>query len=71
MTTMLELQVRTQNYLADAARQLRENERGQTSIEYLGIIIAVGLLLAVIIGAASGFGTTITTRIGKVITDLG
>lgn len=70
MTTMLELQVRTQNYLAETVRQLRETERGQTSVEYLGIIVAVGLLLTVIIGAANGFGTQITTKIKEIITNL-
>ena len=68
--SMLELQIRTQNAVTDLVERTRD-EKGQTSIEYLGIVIVVGLILAAILKAAPGFGDSITSRIGKVITDLG
>jgi Flp pilus assembly pilin Flp len=46
--------------------RLRE-ERGQTSIEYLGILVVVVAVLGVIIAAAPGFGNKITSGINKLI----
>ncbi len=72
MTTMLELHVRTETYLTEMFRRLQEREEGQTSVEYMGIIVAVAGLLALIIGAAKGgWATAITTKVQTAIDNIG
>lgn len=46
---------------------VRRGQRGQTSVEYLGIIVVVGAMLAILIGAGTGIGSEVTRRIGCVI----
>lgn len=71
--SMLELQVRTQTAVTNAVTDLVErskDEDGQTSIEYLGIVVVVGLMLAVILKAAPEFGESITSKIKDVISKM-
>ncbi len=68
--TMLELQVRTENAVHDLVERTRD-EKGQTSIEYLGIVVVVGLILTAILAAAPGWGTTIVGKINAVLSKIG
>ncbi len=45
------------------------SQRGQTSIEYLGVIVVVALLLGVLLKAAPGIGASVSGAIGAVIAD--
>ena len=72
--SMLELQVRTQTATTDlverfAARMDRNRESGQTSIEYLGIIVVIVAIVGLLAGA--GFGGKIVTRINTAIDTIG
>lgn len=48
-------------------RYLKSSERGQASLEYAGMIAAAGILIAVIIGAAQGWGDTLVCKISGAI----
>lgn len=64
----LELAVVTQVAVTDLMERMRdrlEDEEGQTSAEYLGIILVVVAIIGGI--AASGIGGKITTAIGNAI----
>ncbi len=63
---MQDLMLRTFVSLQATFHRLRE-ERGQTSIEYLGILVVVVAVLGVIIAAAPGFGQKITQGINNLI----
>jgi Flp pilus assembly pilin Flp len=63
---MSDLMLRTFISLQQTVIRLRE-ERGQTSIEYLGILVVVVGVLTVIIAAAPGFGEKITSGINDLI----
>ncbi len=72
--TMLELQVRTQNAVSDAVTDLvrrTRDEKGQTSVEYLGVILVVVTLIIAFKGAigpvASDLVSAIQTQIGKLV----
>ncbi len=43
------------------------SQRGQTAVEYLGILLAVAAILAVLLTAAPGIGVAVAERIGCVI----
>ena len=49
--------------------QLR-SDRGQSSVEYLGIVIVAAVLVAVLITAATGWGEQIREAISRTISDL-
>ena len=63
---MQDLMLRTFVSLQTTFQRLRE-ERGQTSIEYLGILVVVVAVLGVIIGAAPSFGDKIVQGINNLI----
>ena len=66
---MQDFMLRTFISVQQAVERLRE-ERGQTSIEYLGILVVVVGILGVIIGAAPQFGEKITSGIDKLISQV-
>lgn len=43
--------------------RIRKSEAGQASAEYAGIIFVAVILVMVLIGAASGWGDTLVTKI--------
>ena len=45
----------------------RRRQRGQTSVEYLGIVLVVGAIVLVLIGAGTGIGSEVARRIGCVV----
>lgn len=47
-----------------------KSERGQTSVEWLGIATVVGLILVVLVGKGEGWGNTIAGKIDQIITDV-
>lgn len=52
----------------ERARRLRDEERGQTAAEYLGIIVVVALIIATVVG--SGLDNKISTALGKVVDNI-
>ena len=67
--TMLELQIRAETAVTDLVERSRDEE-GQTSIEYLGIVVVVGIILAAILAAAPGFASSITSEISEQIKNI-
>jgi hypothetical protein len=55
--------------LTAATDRLRA-ERGQSSVEYLGIVVVAATLVLVLIGAANGWGSSITAAIGQRISSI-
>jgi Flp pilus assembly pilin Flp len=51
-------------YLASLANR---RESGQGSLEYLGVIIVAVLIVAVLLGAANGWGGDLQTAFGKAV----
>ncbi len=51
--------------------RLRSDDRGQGSVEYVGIIIVVGLIIAAIITFATPIGTTIGNKIQEAVDGIG
>lgn len=66
-------QVALTGYVAGAFERMRNDERGQGSVEYVGIILVVVAIVAVIIAAAKGstIGQTIMTKIEEAIKGIG
>lgn len=58
-------------FVAGAFDRARNDDRGQGSVEYVGIILVVVAIIAVIIAAASGLGSTIVTKIQSAIDSIG
>jgi Flp pilus assembly pilin Flp len=50
-------------------RRLRDEQRGQTAAEYLGIILLVAVIIAAVVG--SGIAGDIRDRIGVLIENIG
>ena len=44
----------------------RRDERGQTSAEYMGMLLVVAAIMAIAIGAASGLGLKVVSLIQQV-----
>ena len=51
--------------------RVRNDERGQGSVEYVGIILVVVAIIGVVIAAASGLGDTIVTKLQDAIDGIG
>ncbi len=64
-TQFLHLQVRAQQIWAD----LRESERGQAMVEYVGIALIVCLLVGAVAGAMSDQGETIGGTIANKVNE--
>lgn len=58
-------------FVAGAFDRLRGDDRGQGSVEYVGIILVVVAIIGVVIAAASGLGGTIVTKIKGAIDSIG
>ena len=54
-------------FVVGAFDRLRKDERGQGSVEYLGIILVVVAIIAIVAGAATPVGTAIKTKIIEAI----
>lgn len=50
--------------------RMRSDERGQGSVEYVGIVIVVVAIIAVIVALASGIGETIVARLQQAVSEL-
>lgn len=50
---------------------LRRDDRGQGSVEYVGIILVVVAIIGIVIAAASGLGGTIVTKLTQAINSIG
>ena len=47
--------------------KLTEAEEGQNSIEYAGMIAVAGIIIGIIVGAASGWGGELVAKISAAI----
>jgi hypothetical protein len=69
----LEYQVALQNLIAETARRVkeaREDERGQTFVEWLGVMAVIVVVVGLVAGQASTVQDGITKTIGKAITTI-
>jgi Flp pilus assembly pilin Flp len=54
--------------LADTiAKRLRDDQRGQTSAEYVGLVVLITVLVVAFVAAAPNIGQTITNGITELI----
>jgi Flp pilus assembly pilin Flp len=70
---MLRLAVQLQNAIAglkDSLMDRARDERGQTSAEYLGIIVVVAAIIIAIVGQANGISAKVVSGIGKAIDEI-
>ncbi len=51
--------------------RVRRNDTGQGSVEYVGIIIVVGLIIAAVITFATPIGTAIGDKITEAVNNIG
>jgi len=58
-------------FVLGAFDRVRSDERGQGSVEYVGIILVVVAIIGVVIAAASGLGDTIVTKLQDAIDGIG
>jgi Flp pilus assembly pilin Flp len=70
----LEYQVALQNFATEMVRRLneaREDERGQTFVEWLGVMAVIVVVAGVVISQSSTLGNGITGVINKALTTIG
>ena len=70
--TTLEAAVRTQNFFTDLAAAVKERaaeDRGQTAVEYVGILVVIALIFAAI--TALGIPGKVKTAAGDALKDIG
>jgi Flp pilus assembly pilin Flp len=70
----LEFQVALQNFATEMARRFneaREDERGQTFVEWLGVMAVIVVVAGVVISQSSTLGNGITSVINKALTTIG
>lgn len=58
-------------YVLGAFDRVQRDDRGQGSVEYVGIIIVVGLIIAAIITLATPIGTAIGGKIQEAVDGIG
>jgi hypothetical protein len=69
----LEYQVAFQNFANDVVRRLkeaREDERGQTFVEWLGVMAVIVVVVGLVAGQASAVQSGITGVIDKALTTI-
>jgi hypothetical protein len=69
----LEYQVAFQNFATDVVRRLkeaREDERGQTFVEWLGVMAVIVVVVGLVAGQASAVQSGITGVIDKALTTI-
>jgi hypothetical protein len=70
----LEYQVAFQNFATEMVRRLqeaREDERGQTFVEWLGVMAIIVLVVTALVGLAPGIGSKISGLVTDAIDKLG
>lgn len=48
----------------------QRRESGQGTIEYVGIAVVIGLMVVVLLGAASGWGSSLSSQVSDLITNI-
>jgi hypothetical protein len=69
----LEYQVAFQNFVTDALRRMkeaREDERGQTFVEWLGVMAVIVVVVGLVAGQASTVQNAITGVISKALSTI-
>jgi Flp pilus assembly pilin Flp len=64
-------QVTLKAYAARLARQARDDERGQGSVEYVGIILVVVAIVGAVVAGATPVGTAILTQLTNAVNNIG
>lgn len=64
-------QVALKAYAARVARQARDDERGQGSVEYVGIILVVVAIVGAVVAGATPVGTAILTQLTNAVNNIG
>ena len=64
-------QVTLKAYAARAARLARDDERGQGSVEYVGIILVVVAIVGAVVAGATPVGTAILTQLTNAVNNIG
>jgi Flp pilus assembly pilin Flp len=64
-------QVTLKAYADRAARLVRDDERGQGSVEYVGIILVVVAIVAAVVAGATPVGTAILTKLTNAVNSIG
>jgi Flp pilus assembly pilin Flp len=58
-------------YTARAMDRFKDDERGQGSVEYVGIILVVVAIVGVVIAAATTVGDTLVTKLTEAVNGIG
>lgn len=64
-------QVTLKAYADRAARLVRDDERGQGSVEYVGIILVVVAIVGAVVAGIAPVGQAILTQLGNAVNDIG
>jgi Flp pilus assembly pilin Flp len=64
-------QVALKAYAARMARLARDDERGQGSVEYVGIILVVVAIVGAVVAGATPVGTAILTQLTNAVNNIG
>lgn len=64
---MLALQVRTKMVFEHMAERLKDSERGQTAVEYAGIVFVGALVAVTLIGYKTEIGESIYQKISNAL----
>lgn len=64
-------QIAVTGFIAGAFDRIERNERGQGSVEYVGIIIVVVAIIAAIVAFATPIGNAIATKITEAVAGIG
>lgn len=65
-----ELPEMTNYYLNLMTLISQRRESGQGTIEYVGIAVVIGLMVVVLLGAASGWGSELSGQVSDLITNI-
>lgn len=71
MEKVVATQVGVRAFAERAARLARDDERGQGSVEYVGIILVVVAIVGAVVAGATPVGTAILTQLTTAVNNIG
>lgn len=63
--------IRVSGLVTGAFDRIERDDRGQGSVEYVGIILVVVAIIGIVIGAATPIGNTIVDKLKTAVSGLG
>lgn len=60
-----------QAYTEQALARVRDDERGQGTVEYVGAVLLVVAIVGIVIAASTEVGDAIVTQLTEAVTDIG